>query len=183
MKFVNETVAKHCFGARALAKRALGQILLCATFAACIGQPLVAQPLGDRPSVTIRGQTIYLRLAISPNEWQRGLMYEKKLADHEGMLFIGQRAELRSFWMKNTLISLDMIFIRVELDAQKKPRWIVDSLIENAEPLTESPQRSKNPVHHVLEIRGGLAKHWKIRAGDLITPNDSLKRRIQSDGP
>lgn len=90
----------------------------------------------------------------------RGLMYREKLGLNEGMLFVGERERPQSFWMKNTLISLDIIFI-------SKARRIV-SIGQNAKPLSEDLIPSDGPAQYVLEILGGQAKALKFKAGDAV---------------
>ena len=86
-----------------------------------------------------------------------GLMYRKKLAETQGMLFIFSKEEVQKFWMKNTYIELDIIY----LDAQKR----VVSIIKKAKPLTTTSQASEKPATYVLEVGGGLSDKWNLTKG------------------
>jgi uncharacterized membrane protein (UPF0127 family) len=105
-----------------------------------------------------------IEVADDDSERQKGLMYRESLDYNSGMLFIFPDEKARSFWMRNTLIYLDMIFI----DSSGK---IVD-IIENAEPCKEDPCRtydSKYPAKYVLETNAGYAKEKNIAIGELIS--------------
>ena len=83
-----------------------------------------------------------------------------ELAPEAGMLFIFSENEPRAFWMKNTLLPLDMLFID---DGGR-----VVGLIERAEPLTTSPRDPGVPSRYVLEVNGGWAARHGVRPGDRI---------------
>jgi uncharacterized membrane protein (UPF0127 family) len=102
----------------------------------------------------------YLELAITPDEHEKGLMFRRDLPDDWGMLFIYPDEAPRSFWMQNTFISLDMVFI----DAGGE----VVNIVEEAVPLTRTPRRSTGPARYVLEIRGGLAAELGLEAGQQV---------------
>ncbi|MCX8021875.1 MAG: DUF192 domain-containing protein [Syntrophorhabdaceae bacterium] len=101
-----------------------------------------------------------VELATTPEEHARGLMFRRSLCDSCGMLFIFEGEELRSFWMKNTYIPLDMIFI----DAHLK----VVHIEKNAKPLDERPIPSVKPSKYVLEIKGGKTKKCGITVGGAV---------------
>lgn len=86
-----------------------------------------------------------------------GLMYRKELGRLEGMFFVFPVEEELSFWMKNTYLELDIIFI----DRSMK----VVSVVHRAVPLSETPRKSAGPVKYVLEVNGGLAKELGIDVG------------------
>ncbi len=98
-------------------------------------------------------------LALSAAAQQRGLMFRETLADDEAMLFPSDAPQARSFWMKNTPISLDIIFIGTD-------RRILN--IETAEPYSLESVRSDGEAIAVFEIRGGLAGELGIAAGDRV---------------
>ncbi len=103
-------------------------------------------------------RTIYkVELAITSNERADGLMHRSSLADDRGMLFIAKQQTIQSFWMKNTLIPLDMIFI----DEKMK----VAGVIKNARPHDTSSHYINHPSKYVLEINGGQAERNNISAG------------------
>lgn len=112
------------------------------------------------PSVKIRNSLFQVEVARTFRDWQRGLMYRSELKPQTGMLFIGQEERLQSFWMKNTLISLDIIFISKNLE--------IVSIQKRAEPLSERPLPSLKPAQYVLEIAGGQADLLGFQAGDPV---------------
>ena len=111
------------------------------------------QPL-SRGAVVLetKGRTIRVQVEVARTDEQRarGLMYRKSLGAHEGMLFIFGNEEVQSFWMKNTYIPLDMIFITREMK--------VVGFVENAEPMTDTSRKVDAESTYVLEVRGGFVK-------------------------
>jgi len=100
-----------------------------------------------------------VELARTKEERARGLMFRKKLPEDWGMLFIFDQEKEQWFWMKNTFISLDIIFIN-------QARQIV-GIIKKAIPRTEMPLGGWKS-RFVLEINGGLAEKYGIKEGDRI---------------
>lgn len=101
-----------------------------------------------------------VEIADDPAEQARGLMYRESLATSAGMLFVYPRAGSPSFWMKNTLIPLDMVFIR--------PDGTVAHVHDRAVPGDLTPINGGSGVLAVLEIRGGLAEALGIEPGDVV---------------
>ena len=99
-------------------------------------------------------------LARTPAEQQTGLMYRRSLAPDHGMLFVFPAAQQLSFWMKNTYIPLDIIFIR--------PDGRIARVAERTTPLSLDPVASGEPAIAVLEIAGGRAAELGIKAGDQV---------------
>tara|TARA_Y100001970_G_C14097003_1_gene783277 strand:- start:243 stop:662 length:420 start_codon:yes stop_codon:yes gene_type:complete len=99
-------------------------------------------------------------LAETRNQQTRGLMYVKSLPKNTGMLFIYPNSNIRSMWMKNTFISLDMIFI--------DENGIVSSIEKNTEPQSLKTIRSEKPIKYVLELAGGKTDQIKLIEGDHI---------------
>jgi uncharacterized membrane protein (UPF0127 family) len=112
----------------------------------------------SQPSFIINAE-----LAKTKIEWERGLMYRTSMAKNSGMLFVFPDESLQSFWMKNTKIPLDMLFI----SASGK---IVDIKNNFLPCLTDtcSSYTSSAPAQYVLEINGGLAKKEGIKIGDSL---------------
>jgi uncharacterized membrane protein (UPF0127 family) len=98
-------------------------------------------------------------VAASPEEQQRGLMFRRSLAGDQGMIFPYDPPQDVAFWMKNTLIPLDMVFVRADGRIVR---------IATATPLSLDTVPSGEPVAAVLEIRGGRAAELGIRAGDRV---------------
>jgi uncharacterized protein len=101
-----------------------------------------------------------VELAASGAELERGLMYRKELPEGRGMLFDFERETPVSFWMHNTYIPLDMIFIRADGSILR--------IAENAEPLSDRLIPSGGPVRAVLEVIGGTARKLGIAPGDRV---------------
>jgi uncharacterized membrane protein (UPF0127 family) len=105
--------------------------------------------------------TFIVEKAGTPVEQERGLMFRRSLGANQGMIFPYGPPQQVSFWMKNTLIPLDMIFVRPDYTIAR---------IATAKPLDESPVPSGEPVIMVIEIPGGRAAELGIRAGDSVVP-------------
>lgn len=105
-------------------------------------------------------KTIEIEIADNEYETQTGLMYRTKLGMNQGMLFIFPDVSYRSFYMKNTKIPLDIIYI-----AEDKT---IVSFQKNAKPLDETSLPSDAPAKYVLEINGGLSDEWQLEVGDKI---------------
>ncbi len=118
------------------------------------GELWILKPSGD----TI--QRMDIEIAASEYETQTGLMYRKSMEQEQGMLFITEKMRKQSFYMKNTLIPLDIIYID---DALR-----IVSIQENAKPLDETPLPSGVPAQYTLEINAGLVAAWGIVVGDQI---------------
>ncbi len=117
----------------------------------------------NEPSVSLPdGTKISVELAITPEEQQKGLMFREELQENTGMLFVQSEPRLTAFWMKNTLISLDIIFI----DENSK---IIN--IEKAVPCEQTAcitYPSKDKAKYILEINAGESKAHNLK------PNDPL---------
>lgn len=101
-----------------------------------------------------------VEVARTPEEQQQGLMNRPSLAPDRGMIFPHDPPRMASFWMKNTLIPLDIIFIR--------PDGTIVNIAENTVPLSLEPVPSLEPVAAVLELAGGRTAELGIRAGDRV---------------
>jgi len=101
-----------------------------------------------------------VEMAITSEEKERGLMFRRELPEGQGMLFDFQFDQPVAFWMKNTYIPLDMIFIRGD--------GRILRIAENTEPLSERNIPSGGPVRAVLEVIGGTAKKLGIAPGDRV---------------
>ena len=126
------------------------------------GGSLAAQQLQPLEIATKSGVHIFgVEMAVTPEEQRTGLMYRRELPEKQGMLFDFQREQPTSFWMKNTYVPLDMIFIRAD--------GRILRIAENTVPLSETLVSSGGPVRAVLEVIGGTAKKLGIAAGDRVT--------------
>ena len=101
-----------------------------------------------------------VQLAQTPEQRQIGLMWRKDMPQHEGMLFVFEQASVQCFWMRNTLIPLDMVFIGAD-------RRVV-GVVHRATPETDDPRDVPGEWLYVLEVAGGMASRWGVRAGDAV---------------
>lgn len=107
-----------------------------------------------------------VEIASTAAQHRKGLMYRKNLPKNQGMLFIFEKERPLSFWMKNTLIPLDIIFI-------SKDKKVV-SIAFNALPCQKDPcpsYYSYKPAQYVVEINGGLAEKFGIKKGAEVKFN------------
>jgi len=101
-----------------------------------------------------------VEVARTPEEQQTGLMNRPSVAPDRGMIFPHEPPRMASFWMKNTLVPLDIIFIR--------PDGSIVNIAENTVPLSLEPVPSLEPVGAVLELAGGRTAELGIKAGDKV---------------
>lgn len=101
-----------------------------------------------------------VEIADDDLERQKGLMYRERLAKNRGMLFLFPDMRPRAFWMRNTLIPLDIIYI--------SDRGVVVSIQKSAVPFNETPLPSYGYAQVVLEVQGGLTDALGIKVGDRI---------------
>ena len=112
---------------------------------------VIFQPKGkDRTAVLV--EVVKTRAAI-----QQGLMYRKQMDQSRGMLFLMGEEKVHSFWMRNTYIALDMIFI--------DRNHIVVGVVENAKPLTDDSRTVGLPSSYVVEVNAGWASKHGVAAG------------------
>lgn len=104
-----------------------------------------------------------LDIEIADSEYERetGLMYRQSMRDSQGMLFVFQDYNPRWFYMKNTQIALDIIY----LDKDQK----IVSFQKNAQPMNETSLPSNKPAMYVLEVNAGLSDQWGLKVGDSIS--------------
>ena len=114
--------------------------------------------------VDIRGDwgqvSFQAEVADSPQEHSRGLMFRDELAPLAGMLFVYEKPQAVAFWMRNTLIPLDMLFA----DAAGK----IVRIHENAVPLDETPIPGGDNIQFVFEISGGMSATLGIATGSEL---------------
>jgi len=136
-----------------------------------VKRPRVQKPLTIEGNVQIypTGQEaappilVYVAIADDPYERSRGLMYRHSLPDTVGMFFIYERQEILNFWMKNTSISLDIIFLDRD--------YRVVSIAEHTHPYSEDMIPSSHPARFALEVNAGFADKHGIKPGDHLILN------------
>ncbi|MCC6283353.1 MAG: DUF192 domain-containing protein [Saprospiraceae bacterium] len=114
-------------------------------------------------------QKFDIEIAQIPDERQQGLMYRKSMLDKQGMLFLFEYPEPQSFWMHNTYISLDIIYLNEKME--------VVSIQKNAAPQSDKPLPSGKPAQYVLEINGGLSDKLGIKPGMKVAWQDYVNNR------
>jgi len=135
-----------------------------AIFVTCVvwASAAVADCAPDR--VSVRGDfgeaRFTVEIADEPDERALGLMHRPSMPMSAGMLFVYESPRSLAFWMRDTLIELDIIFV----DAQ----GIIQHIHHRAQPLDETPILGGDDLTHVLEINGGLARDLGIDEGDAL---------------
>ena len=152
-------------------------LVLAFTLAACT-PPATAPQAGTVPdldatfgfdSLTVindRGEELELDiyLATTLEQQRRGLMFVREMPERTGMLFVYEREEIRSMWMKNTYIPLDMVFARAD--------GSVINVVTDTVPQTLKSHRSAGPVRYVLELNAGTARRLGIGTGSRLVRDD-----------
>jgi uncharacterized protein len=130
--------------------------------------PLTAQ-------ITINGRVLLLEVSRTPEQQSIGLMNRTELAADRGMLFVFSPPRPVSFWMKNTLIPLDMIFVS---------NGVVKHIGKQIPPCTADPCPSYGPesitdIDGVIELRGGRAAELRLKVGDRLKVNSYSAKRLK----
>lgn len=115
---------------------------------------------------TLGGHELKIMLARSFDEKAMGLMYYEQLEENRGMLFVYQAPRVMAFWMKNTMIPLDLVFLSENLEISE---WI-----ENMEPGYGQPEatlpryKSTGPAQYALELKAGMIQKLGLKIGDRL---------------
>jgi uncharacterized membrane protein (UPF0127 family) len=119
------------------------------------GEPrVVLLPAGADPVI------VRVEVARSEEERRRGLMFRTHLDDDAGMLFLFERPQQLTFWMRNTEIPLDMIFI--------EPSMRILGVVENTEPRTDSSRSVPGESQYVLEVNAGFSRRHGLASGTAV---------------
>jgi uncharacterized membrane protein (UPF0127 family) len=108
----------------------------------------------------VKKATIDIEIANTEYERELGLMKRKSMEENQGMLFIFPKEKMQSFWMRNTLISLDMMFV----SAQKE----IITIQKNTKVLSDQSYPSTKPAKYVIEVDAGFSARHNIKEGDKI---------------
>lgn len=140
-----------------LALAALAFLLLAAQL-----QPVRTQAQYEPLTIVTSNGRHAFQVEVMRTEEQRarGLMFRREMAANRGMLFDFKQVQPVSFWMKNTYLPLDMIFI--------DQKGVIVNIAENTEPLSERSVPSAGPVLGVLEVNAGISRRLGIKAGDVV---------------
>ena len=118
--------------------------------------------------LTIKGKTIKVEVARTEKEKERGLMFRGRMGKDEGMLFVYEREEMLSFWMKNTRLPLSIAFI-------DKGGRIVD--IQDMEPFSLETHTSAHPATYALEMNRGWFAKEGVKVGDSVKIPSTVHRK------
>jgi uncharacterized protein len=137
-----------------------------ATKALAQDDPTGPQPTLPREPLTItddngHAHAFQVEMATTPQEQETGLMFRKAVPADGGMLCVFPAVQPEPFWMKNTLVPLDMVFIN--------PDGTIRAIAENTVPFSLAPVDSGGPVLAVLELQGGITAKDGISVGDRVT--------------
>jgi uncharacterized membrane protein (UPF0127 family) len=135
-------------------------------------EPINLNVPAEAPNFVKEGEVTFLKngkvhlkidveIAENENERAKGLMYRSSIPDSVGMLFIFDRPEPQSFWMHNTSIPLDIIYV----DANKK----IISIAANTEPYSDEAVPSLGDAQYVVEVNAGFSERNNIKTGDAIS--------------
>jgi len=147
---------------RRLGRRVFFSAPLALVAGAALGQGADVKFKRSSLAIETGGRELKFEVDMATNDAERshGLMFRKSLGPYEGMLFDFHQEQPVSFWMKNTLIPLDMIFIAAD--------GTIRHIHSNAVPLSTDAIPSQFPVRGVLEINGGSAKLLGLKPGDKV---------------
>jgi uncharacterized protein len=141
--------------------RSFALVLAFAILSALTPRAALAQTLDRLEIATGSGVHVFNVEVVSDEaSREKGLMYRRYMPQDRGMLFNFNEEAPVAFWMKNTYIPLDMIFI--------SRKGVVTSIAANAEPMSERLIPSGGPVYAVLEVNGGVARSIGLKAGDKV---------------
>lgn len=129
----------------------------------CVVLLLVGACRAGEPWVEVEGQRYFVEIADEDDERARGLMYREKLAANEGMLFIWRQPAPRSFWMLNTRIPLDIVYIGPDLEIVG---WSLDTPPCRTRRCPGYP--SGAPAQYVLEVNAGEMERLGVEIGDPV---------------
>lgn len=130
--------------------------------AECLNMNLAPYSAPENLDIAAAGKKVHFSVEIASNynTREQGLMCRPALADSQGMLFEFQDLDERTFWMKDTLIGLDIIYIA--------PDGHIVSIQKNAKPLDRTPLPSYGAANGVLEVRAGLSDELGLKPGDEV---------------
>ena len=149
---------------RRLANRREVVILIVALIAVLVGGYALSERMLGHAQASVRfvsaeGESKRFSLEVADTEAKRqlGLMYRKEMAADRGMIFVFPEDKIQRFWMKNTYIPLDIIFV----DA----KWEVVGVVNDVPPLTLEQRAVDTPSRYVIELRAGMAAAQGIKKG------------------
>jgi uncharacterized protein len=121
---------------------------------------LIACNASNAQTLTLNGHRFTIEIAQTQEQQAQGLMFRKTLAANAGMLFMHPDMQMRSMWMKNTHIPLDMLFFN---EQRQLIGWA-----ENTTPFSEAIITSPAPAQYVLEVPAGTRQRLGLKVGDVF---------------
>lgn len=120
-------------------------------------------PTGEISFPDVNGGSLKIQaeLAKTEHDVQKGLMFRRSMSDNQGMLFKLESRRDHTFWMHNTCIPLDMMFVEDD--------GLIVGIVEGAAPLTDDVRSCGCPSSYVLEVNGGWARKKGVKPGQRIT--------------
>jgi uncharacterized membrane protein (UPF0127 family) len=124
------------------------------------------------PVVKVRftesGAAVDAELVRSPHDTERGLMYRKAMAEDRGMIFDLTTRDDHQFWMHNTCIPLDLVYVDED--------GLIVGIVENAPTLDDTSRGVGCPSRYVVEVNAGWARRHGVKAGQhIVVPSDAQK--------
>jgi uncharacterized protein len=140
--------------------------------------PVVIKALKQESGVAVtfsnpdssHSQEFRLETAITPNQRSRGLMFRREMAENRGMLFVYPAETENQFWMKNTPLPLDIVFLDENLN--------VVGVVENTKPFSTRSVGVNKKSKYVVELVAGQAKRFGIIAGSQLKTSQQLPKAI-----
>lgn len=152
----------------------LAALFLCMAGAASGCQDEAAQSNLAVVKMDLGGKEFDLEVANDRPKRSRGLMYRESMPSDHGMIFVFPREERLGFWMRNTKIPLDLVYINRE-------GKIVS--IHKLEPFDETTVRSEGPAMYAIELNRGTAEKLKLKPGDTIKIHADARKAADTDRP
>ncbi|MFT7461672.1 MAG: uncharacterized membrane protein (UPF0127 family) [Pseudohongiellaceae bacterium] len=168
---VTERTALPCCSWVAVLRASLWALVV--SLPSCAKEPvLTSMPDRHRTELVVAGRAVIVELATDVPTRTRGMMHRTSLGADKGMLFIFEDSAPRVFWMRNTLIPLDIIFLDDD-------GMVIN--VEQAPPAVERPGfHSKRPARFVLELNRGWSEEHKLLPGQVIEISKALRDRAES---
>lgn len=167
-------ISSDLFGLRAEKQASLTALLACFAFAVCLAGGLNSAIAENLPTGTIGVKTdrghfeFSVEIASTPEARAQGLMNRPSLPKNHGMLFVFERSEDQYFWMKNTPLPLDIIFLQ--------ETGTVRHIHHHATPFSEKVIYSRGPARYVLEFEAGTAHRIGLSVGDQVDLGDATSK-------
>ena len=149
-------------GGSAAARKRRTRLLLalaCSAAAALVLASCGPRRIEERVVVTISGQDFHVEVARSEEQQRQGLMYRRRLGAREGMLFVYTEDQRLSFWMKNTRVALDLLFLNAAGEILQ---------VEELKPGSLKAVRSRRAARYALELPRGTAQELGVGPGDRV---------------